>query len=227
MKNERMIAIVDDEPDILRLVSLHLEKASFSVRSFPDATSFLEFIARKTPDLILLDLMLPDEDGLEVCRQLKRSSKYSSIPIIMLTSKSRETDKIIGLELGADDYVTKPFSPRELLARVKAVLRRTDKKLPSIVTIGDILTIDNERFQVMVNNTPVELTPVEFKILEFLSINIGKLLSRDKILDYLWGNEKAVQDRTVDVHIKNIRQKLGDANHIIKNVRGFGYKVEL
>jgi len=227
MKNTKTIALVDDEPDILKLVSLHLERESYCVKSFETVTAFFAFISKKLPDLIVLDLLLPDEDGLDVCKQLKRSMKYSSIPIIMLTAKSRETDKIIGLELGADDYVTKPFSPRELMARVKAVLRRTEKSHPSVITIGDVLSIDKEQFQVIINNRPVELTPVEFKILEFLSMNPGKLFSRGKILDYLWGNEKAVQDRTVDVHIKNIRQKLGDANYIIKNVRGFGYKLEI
>ena len=227
MKNTKTIALVDDEPDILKLVSLHLERESYCVKSFETVTAFFAFISKKLPDLIVLDLLLPDEDGLDVCKQLKRSMKYASIPIIMLTAKSRETDKIIGLELGADDYVTKPFSPRELMARVKAVLRRTEKSHPSVITIGDVLSIDKEQFQVIINNRPVELTPVEFKILEFLSMNPGKLFSRGKILDYLWGNEKAVQDRTVDVHIKNIRQKLGDANYIIKNVRGFGYKLEI
>lgn len=225
--NKKIISIVDDEPDIIRLITHHLEKESFKVKGFLNATSFLEYISKSTPDLILLDLMLPDEDGMEVCRQLKSTNKYSAIPIIMLTAKSREADKILGLEQGADDYVSKPFSPRELIARIRAVIRRTEKKQPDNITLGDILFIDHERYHVLAYGKPVDLTPVEFKILEFLSMNAGKLFSRDKILDYLWGNDKAVQDRTVDVHIKNIRQKLGEAGNIIKNARGFGYKVEI
>jgi len=170
--------------------------------------------------------MLPDLDGFDVCRMMKSDPKYSSIPIIMLTAKGQEIDKVEGLELGADDYVTKPFSPKELLARVKAVLRRTAQDQPATITLGDRLSIDQEKFEVRVQGEPVTLTAVEFKILLLLATNRGKVFSRDRILDHLWGNEKAVLDRTVDVHMKNLRDKLGQAGDLIKNVRGIGYKLQ-
>jgi two-component system phosphate regulon response regulator PhoB/two-component system alkaline phosphatase synthesis response regulator PhoP len=169
--------------------------------------------------------MLPDLDGFDICRMMKSNHTYESIPIIMLTAKGQEADKVTGLELGADDYLTKPFSPRELIARVKAVLRRSSASKVAQLTIGDI-TIDPERFEVMVSEKPVTLTPVEFKILHLLAQNPGKVFSRERILDHLWGNEKAVIDRTVDVHIKNLRDKLGTAGDLVKNIRGVGYKVQ-
>lgn len=184
-------------------------------------------LPRRTPGLVILDLMLPGMDGFEVCRMLRRDPATSSIPVIMLTAKGHETDKVEGLELGADDYVTKPFSPRELVARVKAVLRRTGRAEPETLALGDLITIDPERFEVKVKDGIVVLTPVEFKILHLLARNQGKVFTRDRILDHLWGNEKAVLDRTVDVHIKNLREKLGDAGDIIRNVRGVGYKLQV
>jgi two-component system phosphate regulon response regulator PhoB/two-component system alkaline phosphatase synthesis response regulator PhoP len=170
--------------------------------------------------------MLPDLDGFDICRMMKSNQSYESIPIIMLTAKGQEADKVTGLELGADDYLTKPFSPRELIARVKAVLRRTSASKLVQIIIGDI-SIDPERFEVMVNEKLVTLTPVEFKILHLLAQNQGKVFSRERILDHLWGNEKAVIDRTVDVHIKNLRDKLGPAGELVKNIRGVGYKVQV
>lgn len=219
------IAVVDDEPDIRHLVKIHLTRASYEVREFSDPGSFMASLASQKPDLVLLDLMLPGMDGLDVCRMIKTDPRYSSISIIMLTAMDREADKITGLELGADDYVTKPFSPRELIARVKAVLRRTpqDEHLP--ISIDGKMTIDPERFEVTVEHGKVSLTPVEFKILHLLARNIGKVFTRERILDHLWGNEKAVIDRTVDVHIKNLRDKLGPAGDLIRNVRGVGYKL--
>jgi two-component system phosphate regulon response regulator PhoB/two-component system alkaline phosphatase synthesis response regulator PhoP len=220
-----LIAVVDDEPDIIHLVSIHLKKAGFSVDSFLNGTSLLKFLAASIPDLVILDLMLPDLDGFEVCKMMKNDSRYSSIPVIMLTAKGQESDKVTGLELGADDYLTKPFSPRELIARVKAVLRRTTPSKHGTLSIGKI-TIDPERFEVIVEQQPVILTPVEFKILLLLAQNQGIVFSRERILDHLWGNEKAVIDRTVDVHIKNLRDKLGPAGDLVKNIRGVGYKVQ-
>jgi len=221
------IAIVDDEPDILELVDLHLKKAGFRTDGFLNAENFLKFIKIEHPDLIILDLMLPDADGLEICKELKKQAEYSSIPIIMLTAKGDETDKILGLELGADDYVTKPFSPKELVARVKAVLRRQQKReeLPRI-EIGGLLEILPEKHEVYVEGSKVELTSTEFRILQLLSSKKGWVFTRDQILDYLWGQEKAVVDRTVDVHIKHLREKLGKASPLIKNIRGVGYKLE-
>jgi DNA-binding response OmpR family regulator len=222
-----LIAVVDDEPDILHLVSLHLKKAGFEVSGFADAFGFRKFLASKRkPDLVLLDLMLPDADGMDICRALKTDDETKEIPVIMLTAKSMETDKVTGLDTGADDYITKPFSPREMVARVKAVLRRMSGLAQGIIKIGDMIEIDHERFKVTVKGEAVPVTAVEFKILAFLAANRGKVFSRERILDHLWGNEKAVIDRTVDVHIKNLREKLGEASFLVQNVRGAGYKVE-
>ncbi len=223
----KIIAIVDDEPDILELVSIHLKKANFKTKDFQDAKSFLKFLKKQIPHLIILDLMLPDADGFEICKFLKKEDRYASIPVIMLTARGDETDKVLGLELGADDYVTKPFSPKELVARVKAVLRREERKEETKkVEIGNILVVDTERYEVFVEGKKVELTTTEFRILQFLSSKIGWVFTRNQILDFLWGDEKAVVDRTVDVHIKHIRQKLGRAAKFIKNIRGLGYKIE-
>lgn len=222
----RFIAVVDDEPDIIELVSIHLRKAGYPVKGFPDGNSLLRSLTTALPELIILDLMLPGLDGFEICRILRHEEHYAGIPIIMLTAKGREIDKVEGLEVGADDYMTKPFSPRELIARVRAVLRRTAQADSAVLAIGDAVTIDPERFDVQVNGEHVTLTPVEFKILHLLARNPGKVFTRDRILDHLWGNEKAVLDRTVDVHIKNLRDKLGKAGDVIKNVRGVGYKLE-
>jgi two-component system phosphate regulon response regulator PhoB/two-component system alkaline phosphatase synthesis response regulator PhoP len=171
--------------------------------------------------------MLPDADGIEICKNLKKRSDYSSIPIIMLTAKGEETDRILGLEFGADDYVTKPFSPRELVARVKAVLRRGQKIDESRkFNIGRILTVDTVKHEVSVEGQKIELTSTEFRIIKLFISNKSKVFSRYDILDHLWGDEKIVLDRTIDVHIKNLRDKLGKAGPYIKNIRGIGYKLE-
>ncbi len=232
----KLIAIIDDEPDIVELVSIHLKKAMFKVKGFSDAEGLYRFLglsdghckeSEQIPDLIILDLMLPDADGIEICKNLKKRDEYSSIPIIMLTAKGEETDKILGLEFGADDYVTKPFSPRELVARVKAVLRRRQKIDGSAkLHIGEILIIDIEKHEVTVEGQKIELTSTEFRILKLFVSNKSKVFSRYDILDYLWGDEKIVLDRTIDVHIKNLREKLGKAGQLIKNIRGIGYKLE-
>jgi two-component system phosphate regulon response regulator PhoB/two-component system alkaline phosphatase synthesis response regulator PhoP len=223
----KVIAIVDDEPDIVELVTVNLKRAGFTTHGFTTAEKFFTFLKAQTPDLVILDLMLPDADGLEICKHLKKKDELAAIPIIMLTAKAEETDKILGLELGADDYVTKPFSPKELVARVKVALRRlTQKEVTQKIEIGGILTIDTEKFEVKVAGEKIEVTSTEFKILQVLASKPGWVFSRDKILDYLWGREKAVLDRTVDVHVKNLRDKLGAAGKFIKNVRGIGYKIE-
>jgi two-component system phosphate regulon response regulator PhoB/two-component system alkaline phosphatase synthesis response regulator PhoP len=223
-----LIAVVDDEQDITNLVSLHLKQASFKVSQFADAKSFMTSLKASVPDLLVLDLMLPDHDGLDVCKYLKSEERFNTIPIIMLTARAEETDRIIGLELGADDYVTKPFSPKELVARVKAVLRRQDKgeKSPRI-SIGDFLEMDLQKYTVTIDERKVDLTTTEFRILHLLASRVGWVYSRERILDHLWGNEKIVLDRTVDVHIKHLREKMGEHAYIIKNVRGVGYKLEL
>jgi len=222
-----LIAVIDDEPDIAELVTIHIRKAMFKSKSFSDAGSFYRFLEEQIPDLIILDLMLPDADGLEICKYLKKEDKFSSIPIIMLTAKGDETDKVLGLEFGADDYVTKPFSPRELIARVKAVLRRRRNVEESgKLGAGGILIIDTEKYEVFVEGKKVELTSTEFRILNLLLSKKSKVFARDDILDYLWGHEKMVLDRTIDVHIKNLRDKLGKAGRLIKNIRGVGYKLQ-
>jgi DNA-binding response OmpR family regulator len=226
-----MIAVVDDEADITRLVALHLQKSQFRVREFHDAKSFQAFLKSAVPDLLILDLMLPDIDGLELCRRIRRDARLASIPIIMLTAKAEEIDRIVGLEIGADDYVTKPFSPKELVARVKAVLRRRDKGSMPIhetanLQIGDFIDMDLKKYLVKVEGNVVNLTTTEFKLLRFLASREGWVFSRESILEHLWGNEKYVIDRTVDVHIRHLREKLGDHGRIIKNVRGVGYKLE-
>ncbi len=224
----KYIAVVDDEPDILELVALNLKKANFRVKTFAEVDPFYRSLKTEVPDLIILDLMMPDVDGFEVCKYLRNKEYSASVPIIMLTAKTEETDKVLGLELGADDYVTKPFSPRELIARVKAVLRRHGKQepVPKIITIDDVLSIDMEKYEVKVNGNIVDLTLTEFRILQLLASTKGRIQSRDQILSYLWGDEKYVIDRTIDVHIRHLREKLGETAYIIKNVRGLGYKIE-
>lgn len=223
-----LIAIVDDEEDIAKLVSVNLEKSGFRTEVFYDSNSFSDFIEKQHPDLIILDLMLPDADGFEICKYLKKDDELSHIPIIMLTAKDEESDKVLGLELGADDYVTKPFSPRELVARVKAVLRRQDQKEEKArkIEIGNILVMDLERYVVTINGEKVELTPTEFRILQLLASRKSWVFTRNQILNFLWKDEKFVLDRTIDVHVRNLREKLGEAAKFIKSVRGIGYKIE-
>lgn len=223
----KLIAIVDDEPDILELISYHLKKERFEVREFRDGEGLLSFIETALPDLVILDLMLPGMDGLEVCRVLRGNRRTSSVPIIMLTAKGSEADKVVGLELGADDYVVKPFSPRELVARVKAVLRRAkvEEKEESLV-IGD-LAIDTNRFEVRFKGRRIDLTPTEFRILAILAGRPGWVFTRNQLLNELWQEDKIVLDRTIDVHIRHLREKLGEGGRLIKTVRGIGYKLEV
>jgi DNA-binding response OmpR family regulator len=222
-----LIAVIEDEPDLAGLVSSHLRQDGFRVEVFGDAERFFRFLQKKTPDLILLDLMLPDMNGLDVCKSLKRNDAWRSIPVIMATARAEETDKILGLELGADDYVTKPFSLRELAARIKAVLRRAEPpEPPAVLDVGDGLVLDPERYEARLNGALLELTSTEFKILRLLASKKGRVFSREQILDELWGHDKIVLDRTIDVHIKNLRDKLGSSARVIKNIRGVGYKVE-
>ncbi len=223
------ISVIDDEPDILDLVSLHLKKTGFIVNAFLNGKSFFNSLESKRPDLIILDLMLPDMDGFDICRRLKEERAYKDIPIIMLTARAEETDKVLGLELGADDYIVKPFSPRELIARVRTILRRknyTETLNDEKIVIGKVLELDLKKYSTKLEGKDIELTPTEFNILKILATRKGWVYSREQILDALWGEEKAVLDRTIDVHIKNIRKKLGPYGSLIKNVRGVGYKLE-
>jgi two-component system phosphate regulon response regulator PhoB/two-component system alkaline phosphatase synthesis response regulator PhoP len=221
-----VIAALDDEPDILELLRVNLQKAGYRFEGFQEADDLFRYLAREKPSLILLDLMLPDTDGLEVCRHIRRSEGLAAVPIIMLTARGDESDKVVGLELGADDYVTKPFSVKELVARIHAVLRRPGGgEAVRRIAVGT-LVIDVDKFEVTAEGAKVDLTATEFKILQLLASRKGRVFSRDQILDFLWGSEKAVIDRTVDVHIRNLREKLGEAAALIKNIRGVGYKLE-
>lgn len=225
--NGQTIFVVEDEKDISELIALHLRKSGFIVFEFVRGNDFFNFLKRKKPDLVILDLMLPDMDGIEICKYLKSEVSYRQIPIIILTAKTEETDKIIGLELGADDYITKPFSTRELVVRTKNILKRYQKTHETkIQTIGNILSVDFEKYEVYVENKKVQLTTTEFNILKILLSKKGWVFSREKILEQLWQGEKFVIDRTIDVHIKKIREKLGKASKLIKNIRGVGYKIE-
>ncbi|MGB2630582.1 MAG: response regulator transcription factor [Candidatus Omnitrophota bacterium] len=224
----KRITVVDDDPDVLRVLSFHLDREGFAVEECRNAKSLFESIKDFKPNLIVLDIGLPDMDGFEVCKKLKKDEKYASIPVIMLTAKAEEMHKVMGLELGADDYVVKPFSTNEFVARVKAVLRRFGEEgKPRKVKVNNKIIIDQEKHEVYVTGKKVELTPVEFKILEVLSLNKGNVLTRERILEYLWGDEKIVVERTIDVHIRHLREKLGKTANLIKNVRGVGYKLEV
>ncbi len=223
-----LIYVIEDDEDINELLSYNFRKEGFDVRSFPNGKLAFEHLKEERPDVVVLDLMMPEIDGLEFCKLVRSDKEFENIPLIMLTAKSTEIDKIVGLELGADDYVTKPFSFRELLARVKAVLRRSklsESGSSSVVKIGD-LVIKPDKFQVFLEGKPVYLTTTQFKLLMALISAEGKVLSRDYILDNVWGWEKDVYDRTIDVHIKKLREALGKYGSCIKTVRGVGYKWE-
>ncbi len=226
--NSKLIYIVDDEPDILELVDLHLQKSGFITKTFEDTVDLINTIRERMPDLLILDLMLPFTDGLEICKTLRNDDELNRIPIIMLTAKGDETDKVLGLEMGADDYISKPFSPRELVARVKAVLRRSESLEPQgvLIKVGTNMLIDTKRFIVKIGGNPVNLTNTEIKILKLLTSRKGWVFSREQILNHLWGHDKIVIDRTIDVHINHLRKKLGEAGKYIHNVRGIGYKID-
>lgn len=223
------ILVIEDEAHILELLRYNLEAQGYNVILSENGNDGLEKCIESSPDLVLLDLMLPDIDGLDVCKSIKRNEQLKSIPIIMLTAKSEEFDKVLGLELGADDYITKPFSIRELLARIKVVLRRSqnDKDEDEIIKFGDII-IDTDKHIVYKNGKLLELTLKEFELLKLLSQNIGKVLTRDYLLDKVWGYEYAGETRTVDVHIRHLRKKIEDNDKspiYIETVRGIGYKL--
>jgi DNA-binding response OmpR family regulator len=226
---DKLIAVVDDEEDIVELVSHHLKRDGFKVKGFYNGRDFLLYTNTILPNLVILDIMLPGADGLEICRILKNNSRTSSLPIIMLTAKGTEADIVVGLELGADDYLVKPFSTRELVARVKNILRRVTKAQDKekLIEIGP-LSIDSEKFEALIEGKQIELTTTEFKILEVLAEGRGKVYTRDQLLKKkrIWGDEKLVYDRTIDVHIKNLREKLGNAGSLVKTIRGIGYKLE-
>jgi two-component system alkaline phosphatase synthesis response regulator PhoP len=220
------ILVVDDEANIVELAALYLEQEGFRVLSAADGASALEMIARQPPALLVLDLMLPEVDGWEVCRQLRSGRVAPDLPIIMLTARDDDVDKIVGLELGADDYVTKPFNPRELVARVRAILRRTRRAAQpqAPVHAGDV-TVDPARHEVTVAGQPVELRPKEFDLLLALAEHRGIVLSREQLLDLVWGYDFYGETRTVDVHVAHLRKKLASSSAQIETVMGVGYKL--
>ncbi len=220
------ILVVEDDEDILELVSYNLKKEGYQITRAMTGETALQCVEDESPHLILLDLMLPELDGLEVCRRLKRDPETASIPIVMLTAKGEESDIVAGLETGADDYITKPFSPRVLIARIRAVLRRHRRGMASeeaVLTFGD-LTIHPGRHEVIYQDAAIDLTYSEFAILHLLARRPGWVFTRYRIVDAIRGEHYAVTERAVDVQIAGLRKKLGDAGEYIKTVRGVGYK---
>jgi two-component system alkaline phosphatase synthesis response regulator PhoP len=220
------ILVVDDEANIVDLAALYLEQEGFRVQSASDGAKALEMIARQPPALLVLDLMLPGVDGWEVCRRVRSGRGAPDLPIIMLTARDDDVDKIVGLELGADDYVTKPFNPRELVARAKAILRRTRRATLSQapIHVGDV-TVDPARHEVTVGGRPVDLRPKEFDLLLALAEHRGIVLSREQLLDQVWGYDFYGETRTVDVHIAHLRKRLAGSSTGIETIVGIGYKL--
>ena len=221
-----MILVIEDEEDIQELLRYNLERDGFSVKGCLTGEDGLKAISDVKPDLLLLDLMLPGIDGMEVCRTLRSEPATADLPIIMVTAKGEEADVVTGLELGADDYVTKPFSPRVLLARIQAVLRRHEQERPAaddIIRVAN-LTIDPRRHEVLVSGVAVTLTYTEFRLLQYLAGHPGWVFTRYQIVNAIRGEDYAVTDRAVDVQIVGLRRKLGESGHLIETVRGVGYR---
>jgi two-component system phosphate regulon response regulator PhoB len=226
VKREKIL-VVEDEKDLREVIAYNLAKEGFRVSSAEGGFDGLKRARKEAPDLLLLDLMLPDLDGLEVCRRLKKDPVTGSMPIIMVTAKGEETDVVVGLGVGADDYVTKPFSPRELVARVKAVLRRGPVKEEAEATRRirrEGIAIDADRHEVLVDGEPAHLTATEFRMLHFLASHPGRVFTRDQLMRRVMGEDVILVDRNVDVHIRSIRQKLGERRDAVETVRGVGYR---
>jgi DNA-binding response OmpR family regulator len=217
------IELIEDDHDIVEMIEYNLKEEGYRTVSAFDGKNGIEIAKREKPDLIILDIMLPAIDGFEVCRILRQQESTTHIPIIILSAKSRETDKLVGLELGADDYMTKPFSPRELIARIKAVLRRHKEQPPVEIKRG-LIVIDSIKHKVLVKGQEVELTATEFRLLETLAKRPGAVFSRNQLLDAVGSDESMVYDRTIDAHVKSLRRKLGGAKDYIETVRGIGYR---
>lgn len=231
MSNFKKILVVDDEEHIIELIRFNLETNGYCVIEANDGNEALKKVKEEKPDLVILDLMLPSIDGIEICKILRKDKETEKLPIIMLTAKSEEIDMIIGLEIGADDYITKPFSVRELLARIKAVLRRTQERQErreNVIKIGDI-TIDVEKHEVTKKGKKIDLTLKEFELLRILSEKRGNVLTRNYLLDEIWGYDYFGDTRTVDVHIRHLRRKIEDDDknpQYIQTIRGIGYKIK-
>lgn len=225
------VLIVEDEPEIADLIRFHAERDGFDARVARSGREALEAVADRTPDVVSLDIMLPDLDGLEVCRRLKRNPSTAGLPIVIVSAKGEEAEVVAGLELGADDYVTKPFSPRVLIARLRAVLRRReendggDSATGHLRLNGSSIDIDDERHVVRANGDKVDLTITEFRLLHFLAQRPGFVRTRDQIVAAIRGEGTVLSSRAIDVHVASLRRKLGDAGDVIETVRGVGYRV--
>jgi len=220
------ICIVEDDDNIRDMVLYALSAAGFEAEGFAGGEAFWNEVERAAPSLLLLDIMLPGEDGAAILKRLKQSAKYKALPVIMLTAKSAEYDRIKGLDLGADDYITKPFSVLEVIARVRAVLRRCGGDEGGTVLTAGKISLHTDKRSVLANSKETELTYKEFELLHYLMVNEGIVLSRDRLLEAVWGFDYTGESRTVDMHIRTLRQKLGDCADSIKTVRNVGYKIE-
>lgn len=219
------VLVVDDEPDLLELVRFNLVQAGYAVDTAENGEEGISKARRGVPDLIVLDVMLPDLPGTEVCRRLRGDPRLADTPVLMLTAKSEEVDRVVGFELGADDYVTKPFSPRELTLRVQAILRRsgTPREAHDILEHGN-LRIDRDRHRCWVDDAAITLTAKEFRLLCSLMSRAGRVMTRESLLDEVWGSDITVTVRTIDTHLKRLREKLGRAGDLVETVRGVGYR---
>lgn len=217
-----LVYVVEDDTSIREIEVIALKNSNHMVREFDRASAFYKGMEDMLPDLVLLDIMLPDENGYEIVRKIRKTPKYSKIPVIMVTAKTSEIDMVKGLDDGADDYIRKPFSVMELLSRVRALLRRTQEEAPKVLAVGEIM-MDHERHQVTVSEKPVELTFKEYELLRYLMINENVVLSRESIMRFVWGSDYEGESRTVDMHIKTLRQKLGKGGNLIGTIRNVGY----
>lgn len=227
---KKLIFVVEDDEDIARLLQHHLEAAGYRAKAFPRTTGVMAEAWENPPALFLLDIMIPGGSGLDLCRQIRQSRELAHVPVIFLTARSAEADRVMGLDIGADDYVTKPFSPRELLARVKAVLRRFERPLhPAKIAAGEI-EIDSGAMTVMVRGAPVITTATEFRLLEYMARHTGQVFTRDQLLDAVWRDRQYVTERSVDVYIRKLREKVEqepDSPRYLRTVRGAGYRFEV
>ena len=221
--------MVEDDPDISRLVRHHLENEGFTVRVYPTGANVLSDAERQRPALFVLDIMVPGKDGLEICRTVRQTAGLSAVPVIFLTAKSSEADRVLGLELGADDYIAKPFSPREMVARVKAVLRRYDRPAAAARLSAGPIDLDSEAMRLTVSGVPVPTTLTEFRLLEHLMRHAGQVFTRDQLLDAVWQESRYVTDRSVDVYVRRLRGKIEEDPEnprYLRTVRGAGYRFD-
>ena len=220
------ILVVDDEPDAIELIRFNLKASGYEVLTAEDGEEALAKARKFSPNMILLDVMLPEIDGLEVCKILRRDPATASLPIIMLTAKASEIDRVLGLEFGADDYVTKPFSPRELMLRVRNLFKRNESSKEEVerFQVRDI-ELDVSKYEVKIMGQPIDLTPTEFKLLQILMERKGRVQSRDRLLQDVWGYDQLIDTRTVDTHVRRLREKMGEAANYVATVRGVGYRL--